>query len=201
MKRFLIPLLFAAPAAAQDASLCESNASTLESLSTQISALSCRYNTPENAEAEAAVAELENTLAASSTAIFSSQSDLNAVSDQLVKLDAKIASLLADSNVSTDESILIFGVATYESIKALQSEREALAQQSLDLQAELEMLQTAHAELVLNLQTAQSNLAAAQAATAIASEAETTLRNALNQGNFVATNICGAEPVEVPEGC
>ena len=163
MKRFLIPLLFTAPAFAQDASLCTSNASTLEALSVQIGALACRYNTPEISDAEAAMAELETTLVASSTAISSSQSELNAVSDQLVKLDAKIASLLADSNVSTDESILIFGVTTYESIKALQAEREALAQQSLDLQAELETLQTAHAELVLNLQTAQSSLAAAQA--------------------------------------
>lgn len=201
MTRFLIPLLLAAPAFAQDAPLCAANAATLDALSTQVSALSCRYNTLEVADAQDAIAALDARLAASAAAIATSQGALNSTSDQVVKLDAKIASLLADSNVSTDETILIFGVTTYESIKALQGEREALTQQSLDLQAELETLQTAHADLVLNLHAAQSSLAAAQAATAIGTEAEATLRNALNQGNFVATNICGAEPVEVFESC
>ena len=181
--------------------LCSANAQTLADLSTQHSTMICTYESLPIDAAQAEVDRLNGEVEASEAVRSATQTKLNEASDRTVKLDTKISSLIDDTNVSTDDSILILGVENYDSIKELQTEREALMNETLALQSELSKLETAHAALEDELVLAKANLAAAQAAEVVFKQSEGGLRSALTQANYIAINICGQTPVEIMTTC
>lgn len=207
MKKYLLTasvlctLGLSAQAQDLDVDLCSANAQTLSDLSAQHSALVCTYEALPIDAAQGEVDRLNEEIAASDAARAEVRAKLNEASERTVKLDTKISSLIDDTNVSTDDTILILGVENYDSIKELQAEREALMNESLTLQAQLDDLDAAHSDLEDQLILSKTNLAAAQAADVVFKQSEGSLRTALTQANYVAAKICGQAPVEILTSC